>query len=74
MNRGGTETTERFQMRDAAISFVAGKAVFRIVFIQFDHHCVPRHLGENRRGRDGKTQLIPLDNRSLLRPNFAAVL
>ncbi len=53
VNRRWAVTLQRFEMRRAAIAFVASEAVLGILFVELDHHGVARDLCKDRGGSDG---------------------
>ena len=59
---------ERFQcglVRGSAVSLVLREAIARQLRVQFDHHTVTRHLGEDGRARNRKRKLIAVNDRFL---------
>lgn len=56
------------------VSFMVREAILRIAFVEFHHDHVPCHFGENRCGCDRETQLISLNDSSLLSRILAAIL
>ena len=66
MKRGRAKLLERSKMLNGGIAFVASEAVARIDAVEFLHHMVAGHFGENGSRRDGNRASVAMYQRALL--------
>ena len=60
------QASDRLQVLPRRVPLVAGEAVPRVEEVVLRHHPVPRHLREDRRGRDGDAPVVAAHARDSL--------
>ena len=66
MLRGGPILTKRRKVRGRGVPFIGRQAVLRVKQIEFPHHRVALHLGEDRGCGNRNRTAITFDDRFLL--------